>query len=82
MKLKLKRWDLEGISLAAAIIGIIILYLVISFFAFTFGYWLITLILAGFFNFILPFWWSYAFGAWLIAFILGSFINFKIDFDM
>lgn len=61
----------------------LIAILAISFLAFTFGYWLITLILAGFFNFILPFSWWYSFGAWLIGLIIGVFIfgglNFKIE---
>lgn len=56
------------------ILGFVILALAISFVGFTFGYWLITLILAGFFNFVLPFSWWYSLGAWLIALILGVFI--------
>ena len=64
------------ILVAALVIGA-------SFLVFTFGYWLITLILAGFFNFILPFSWWYSFGAWLIGLIVGIFIfgglNFKIN---
>ena len=47
----------------AAILGV-------SFLFFTLGYWLITLILANFFAFILPFSWSYSFGAWLIWLIV------------
>lgn len=56
------------------IIGFFILALAISFVLFTFGYWLITLILATFFNFILPFSWWYSLGAWLISLIAGALI--------
>lgn len=57
-----------------AILGLLLIILAISFLFFTFGYWLITLILAGFFGFILPFSWWYSLGAWLIALIAGAFI--------
>ena len=56
------------------IIGLVILAAALSFVLFTFGYWLIVLILEGFFNFILPFSWWYSFGAWLIALVLSMFI--------
>ena len=56
------------------ILGFIVLALAVSFVGFTFGYWLITLILAGFFNFVLPFSWWYSLGAWLITLILGAFV--------
>ena len=56
------------------IIGFFILALAVSFVLFTFGYWLITLILATFFNFILPFSWWYSLGAWLITLIAGALI--------
>ena len=56
------------------IIGLIFLGLVLSYALFTLGYWLISLILLGFFNFILPFSFWYSFGAWLILLIIGFFI--------
>ena len=62
------------------VIGLIILAIAFSLAWFTFGYWLITLVLAYFFNFILPFSWDYALGGWLIALILGTFIiPFRIN---
>lgn len=56
------------------ILGFIILFLAINFALFTFGYWIITLILATFFNFILPFSWWYSLGVWLIVLVAGAFI--------
>lgn len=57
------------------IIGIFILTIILSLAWFTLGYWLITLILAEFFNYILPFSYHYALGGWLIALIIGVFIT-------
>lgn len=44
-------------------IGLLILAAALSFVLFTFGYWVICLILEGFFGFILPFSWWYSLGA-------------------
>ena len=68
-----KKWSTPKFVLL--IIALIIVMAIVSFLAFTFGYWLITLILAGFFNFILPFSWWYSLGAWLICLIIGIFIK-------
>lgn len=51
-------------------IGLIILVFSASLALFTLGYWLITLILAKFFAYSLPFTFTYALGGWLIALIL------------
>ena len=56
------------------IIGLIILGLALSLVLFTFGYWLITLILLAFFSYTLPFSFIYALGGWLIALVVGIFI--------
>ena len=53
-----------------AVVGIIILILALSFGMFALGYWLTTLILAHFFNFILPFTSSYVIGGWLLLLII------------
>lgn len=58
-------------TMIVVIIGLIIISLMLSFCIFTFGYWLIALILEGFFSFILPFSWWYALGAWLIALVIN-----------
>lgn len=65
---------LSTLQLIFAIIGIIILGLAFSLILFTFGYWIITLILATFFGFLLPFSFWYSLGAWLIALVLSAFI--------
>lgn len=46
----------------------------LSFLLFTFGYWLITLIAAQVFNFIIPFEWTYALGAYAILIIIKLFM--------
>lgn len=56
------------------VILIILIALGVSFLTFSLGYWLITLILAWFFNVILPFTWWYSLGAWLIVLIVTAFI--------
>ena len=57
------------------IIGIFILTIIFSLAWFALGYWLITLILAEFFNYILPFSYNYVLGGWLITLIIGVFIS-------
>jgi len=46
----------------------------LSFLLFAFGYWLITLIAAQIFNFIIPFEWTYALGAYAILIIIRLFM--------
>lgn len=71
---KIKEWNFGLIPTIFAVIGIILLAAALSFVGFALGYWLITLILATFFEFTLPFTWGYAFGGWLICIILYIFI--------
>lgn len=62
------------IALALAIGIIIIFAFLIGFLFFVFGYWLITLIVAQVFNFIIPFEWTYALGAYAILVIARLFM--------
>lgn len=66
---RLKRFNIGTIIL------IVLAAIAAHFLIFTLGYWVITLILAAFFNFILPFSWGYAFGAWLIWLIVIAFLS-------
>ncbi len=66
---RLKRFNVGTIIL------IVLAAIAARFLIFTLGYWVITLILAAFFNFILPFSWGYAFGAWLIWLIVIAFLS-------
>lgn len=68
---KIKNHNL--LELIGIFLGLFLLFLTVSFLLFTFGYWLITLILFNFFSFILPFSLQYAFGAWLIFLIISFF---------
>lgn len=66
------------------VIGLIILLLALSFCTFAVGYWLITLILMHFFNFVLPFTVDYVIGGWLILLIIYVLIlpnQIKINLD-
>ena len=81
MKIRLNPYSLSTASFVLSIIGIILLYLICSFLFFTFGYWLITLILPVFFAVTLPFTWWYALGAWLIGLVFSLFINFRINIE-
>lgn len=65
----------SAVSLFFIWVGIVILAVALSLAWFTFGYWLITLILPTFFGVTIPFSWSYALGGWLIAIIIGSFVT-------
>lgn len=65
----------NAISMFFIWLGIVILAVALSLAWFTFGYWLITLILPIFFEITIPFSWNYALGGWLIAIIIGSFIT-------
>lgn len=67
--------SLNLISTIVIILGLGILFACLSLAWFTFGYWLITLILAEFFNYMLPFSYTYALGGWLISLIIGVFIS-------
>ena len=70
-----KIFNNKGFSILAKIfiiIGFILLVAVVSLTWFTFGYWLITLILADFFTFYLPFSFTYAFGGWMIWIIIST----------
>lgn len=62
------------IALALAMGIIIICAFLIGFLLFAFGYWLITLIIAQVFNFIIPFEWTYALGAYTILIIVRLFM--------
>ena len=80
LKYKAKYGEISTPVFVLSIIFIVIGYLVLSFLGFTFGYFLITLLLEGFFNFILPFSLWYALGAWLIFIICQLFITTGIKF--
>lgn len=62
-------------------IGLLILIFAADFAIFTLAYWLVTIILGAFFNFVLPFSWWYSLGAWLITLVAiflalpGSFVK-------
>lgn len=63
------------------IMGFILLVTAVSLAWFTFGYWLITLILVDYFAFYLPFSFTYAFGGWLIWIIISTIFFPFVKFD-
>jgi len=64
----------DNITNAVVIIIACILLIGLSFLSFTFGYWLITLIAAQVFNFIIPFEWTYSLGAYAILITVKLFM--------